>query len=66
MPQTVDTTEARRLHADGVPFVDVLPPAAFAEEHIDGAVNVPLTEIDKAPVLLERDEPVVVYCFDHQ
>lgn len=66
MPKTVTTTAARALRAEGVRFVDVLPPTAFAEEHIAGAVNLPLAEINEAPTRFEPVEPIVVYCFDHQ
>jgi rhodanese-related sulfurtransferase len=66
MPKTVTTTAARALRSAGVRFVDVLPPTAFAEERIAGAVNVPLAEINEAPARFDLDEPIVVYCFDHQ
>ena len=66
MPKIVSTDSARALLADGVRFLDVLPPAAFAQEHIEGAVNLPLAEVDDAPARFDPDEPVVVYCFDHQ
>ena len=66
MPKSVTTAEARALQSNGVPFVDVLPPGSFADEHIDGAVNLPLADINDAPVRLDPAEPVLVYCFDHQ
>jgi rhodanese-related sulfurtransferase len=66
MPKTVTTTAVRALMSDGVRFVDVLPASAYAEERIAGSVNVPLAEINKAPARFDLDEPIVVYCFDHQ
>jgi rhodanese-related sulfurtransferase len=66
MPKTITTTAARALMSDGVRFIDVLPSTAFAEERIAGAVNLPLAEINEAPARFALDEPIVVYCFDHQ
>jgi CBS domain-containing protein len=36
------------------------------QEHIAGAVNVPLAELDRAGELLDPGRPVVVYCYDHE
>ena len=45
-------------------LVDVLPRAHFEQEHIKGAISLPLDEIGrKAKTLLEKkDELIVVYC----
>jgi rhodanese-related sulfurtransferase len=65
MPVRVDAKEAQRLLADGVPFVDVLPPDVFAQEHLPGARNVPLATFEPAQLdSLDRAEPLLVYCFD--
>jgi rhodanese-related sulfurtransferase len=49
----------------GAQLVEVLPAAEYAEEHLPGAMNIPLREIDQvAPERLERNAPVVVYCSD--
>ena len=68
MPRSIDHEEVRRLVAEkDAQLVEVLPAQEFAEEHIAGAVNVPLKELDKrAPRELERDRPVIVYCNDYQ
>jgi rhodanese-related sulfurtransferase len=61
----VDAKEAQRLLADSVPFVDVLPPDVFAQEHLPGARNVPLATFEPAQLdSLDRAEPLLVYCFD--
>ena len=68
MPHSTDRTGVRRLVAeqDG-PLVEVLPADNFAEEHIVGALNIPLKELDeRAPTELDRRRPVVVYCNDYQ
>ncbi len=65
MPTTIGRDEVRRLVALGAQLVEVLPAKEYAEEHLAGAVNIPLRRIDRlAPELLDRTRPVVAYCFD--
>ena len=67
-PKSIDRNEVRRLLAeeDGQ-LVEVLPAKEFGEEHIVGAMNIPLKELDeRAPRELERERPVIVYCNDYQ
>ena len=68
MPQSIDHTEVRRLVSEeNAQLVEVLPAKEFSEEHITGAINIPLKELDRrAPVELERERPVIVYCNDYQ
>jgi rhodanese-related sulfurtransferase len=66
MPTSVDTQGLRRLLEAGAALVEVLPAAAYVEEHIPGAVNLPLADIAEAPERLDPRRPVAVYCFDYQ
>jgi rhodanese-related sulfurtransferase len=68
MPKSIDHNEVRRLIAEeGAQLVEVLPAKEFGEEHITGAINIPLKELDeRAPRELERERPVIVYCNDYQ
>jgi rhodanese-related sulfurtransferase len=68
MPKSIDHDEIRRLIAEErAQLVEVLPAKEFSEEHIAGAINIPLKELDgRAPVELERERPVIVYCNDYQ
>jgi rhodanese-related sulfurtransferase len=68
MPQSIDHTEVRRLISEeSAQLVEVLPAKEFNEEHIIGAINIPLKELDeRAPRELERERPVIVYCNDYQ
>jgi rhodanese-related sulfurtransferase len=66
MTRSVDTEEVRRLLAAGAQLVDVLPAETFRQEHLPGAVNVPLAEIDTAPERLDPVRPVIAYCYDYQ
>ena len=68
MPTPIDREDVRRLLAEETAhLVEVLPMDEFREEHIVGAINIPLAELDeRAPRELARDRPVVVYCNDYQ
>jgi rhodanese-related sulfurtransferase len=59
MPDSIDRDEVRRLIAEGgAQLVEVLPAKEFGEEHIAGAVNIQLKELDqRAPRGLDRDRP---------
>jgi rhodanese-related sulfurtransferase len=67
-PRSIDRDEVRRLLAEeNGQLVEVLPAKEFREEHIVGAINIPLKEVDeRAPRELERERPVIVYCNDYQ
>jgi rhodanese-related sulfurtransferase len=68
MPRPIDRDELQRLVAEqNAQLVEVLPASDYEEEHITGAINIPLKELDeRAPRELERERPVVVYCNDYQ
>jgi rhodanese-related sulfurtransferase len=67
MATEIGTDEALRLHREGAQFVEVLGKSEYTEEHLPGAVHIPLRRLDReAPEVLDRDRPVVVYCFDYQ
>ena len=55
--------EARRLVESGARLVDVRTPEEFAVDHIPGAVNIPVQDLDRRMGELEaKERPVVVYC----
>ncbi len=57
--------ELRRLLDEGAQLVEVLPLAEYAEEHLPGAINLPLKELDAGTAArLDRSRPVIVYCWD--
>jgi rhodanese-related sulfurtransferase len=66
VPTEIDLEQLRGLLDRGdVQLVEVLPPREFEEEHVPGAVNIPLKSLTPAGVAgLDRDRPVVVYCWD--
>ena len=65
MPKDIDRDEARRLLEGGAQLVEVLPSSEYDEDHLPGAINLPLRKLDRqADGLLDRNRPVIVYCWD--
>lgn len=65
MPSTAGRAEVRRLIEDGAQLVEVLPAREYDDEHLPGAVNIPLRHLaERAPAELDPQKPVVVYCYD--
>lgn len=59
----IDGARARSLIADGGTLLDVRTTSEYAEQHIDGAINIPLAELEaRLSELYENDEPLVIYC----
>jgi len=59
----VTPARAHALVQEGARLVDVRSTEEFASEHLDGAVNIPVSELDDRLSELEpKDQPVVVYC----
>ena len=42
--------------------IDVRSPGEFAEDHIPGAINLPLSQMRERVGELSKDRPVLVYC----
>ena len=65
MVRVIDRDEVRRLMEQGAQVVDVLPAREYGEDHLPGAVNLPLRKIEaEALRVLDPSRPVVVYCAD--
>ena len=63
MPTPIRRDEVQRLMRDeGAQLIEVLPPPEYDEEHIEGAINIPLKELDQETTgRLDKDRPVIVY-----
>jgi rhodanese-related sulfurtransferase len=58
--------EGRELLDGGARLVEVLPREEYEEEHIAGAINIPLKELDRETTAgLDPEAPVIVYCHDY-
>ncbi len=67
MPTEIDRHEVQRLLAAGAQLVDVLPAEEYAAEHIEGALSLPLKELDaETATRIDQHRPVIVYCWDTQ
>ncbi len=67
MPQEADRHDVRRLIGAGAQLVEVLPAHEYREEHLAGAISIPLkTLADETVQQLDRTRPVIVYCWDYQ
>jgi rhodanese-related sulfurtransferase len=67
MSTEIHRDDVRRLVADGVQLVEVLPAREYEAEHLPGAINIPLKQLDRQTTAqLQRDQPIVVYCYDSQ
>jgi rhodanese-related sulfurtransferase len=65
MAQGIGRDQVRRLMEQGAQIVDVLPAREYGEDHLPGAVNLPLRKIEAdAARALDPSRPVVVYCAD--
>ena len=65
MPQAIDRDAVRRVTAEGAQLVEVLPASEYAEDHLPGAINLPLRRLEEqATKVLDRQRAVVVYCWD--
>jgi rhodanese-related sulfurtransferase len=61
----IDRDGVRRLMEQGAQLVDVLPPREYDEDHLPGAINLPLRKIEtEAGQVLDPSRPVIVYCWD--
>ena len=67
MPEPIDRDRVQELLEQGAQLVEVLPEDEYAYEHLPGAINIPLKQIDAASVTaLDRDRPTIAYCYDYQ
>ena len=65
MPQPIDRDEVRRLVDRGVQLVEVLPANEYEEDHLPGAISMPLRKLEKeARSALDPGRSVIVYCWD--
>ena len=65
MFQSVDRERVRQLVDEGAQLVEVLEPRQYRLAHLAGAISIPAWELTRERAEeLDRNRPVVVYCFD--
>ena len=61
----ISRDDVQRMAAEGAVLIDTLPESEYAEEHIAGAVNIPLKTLDRQTTAhLAKDDALIVYCYD--
>ena len=66
MVTRVEYEDVQRLAREGATLVEVLPAEDYDPLHLPGARNIPLKQLDADTTAdLEKENPVVVYCWDH-
>ena len=63
MPTSILRDEVQRLIGEeSAQLVDVLPPAEYEDDHIAGAISIPLRKLDRESAkALDPGRPVIVY-----
>ncbi len=63
MATSISRDEVQRLiREEAAQLVEVLPPAMFEDEHIEGAINISVKELDRETTsALDKERPVIVY-----
>ncbi len=65
MPTDISLSTLDRLLADGALLIEVLPAGEYEEEHLPGAINLPLKTLTAERVAeVDPECPVAVYCWD--
>ena len=67
MIRRIGIEQMQQIKAQGGQIVEVLAQKEYAEEHIPGTINIPLLHMNRSSVaMLDRNRPIIVYCWDYQ
>ena len=67
MPTEINREEVLTMVAVGAQLVETLPASQYEGERLPGAVNIPLKKLDsRTAATLDRNRPVIVYCYDYK
>lgn len=63
--QDLKRHEVQALMENGAQVVEVLARDEYDEDHLPGAINIPLRQLEaEGPVRLDKTRPVIFYCWD--
>jgi rhodanese-related sulfurtransferase len=62
MVKEAERNQVRELAERGATLIEVLPNEEYEEQHIAGAINIPLSEFSKERAEALKPGPIVVYC----
>lgn len=60
----IDRAGVRELVDQGAQLIEVLPAREYAEDHLPGAKSYPLRHLAEVTDQIDRNRPIVVYCWD--
>jgi len=67
MIRRIGIEQVQKMKEQGAQLVEVLATKEYADEHIPGAINIPLLHMNASSVaILDKKRPVIVYCWDYQ
>ncbi len=67
MPTEIDRSRVREMVQAGAQLVEVLARREYDEEHLPGAISLPLRELNRVTAgQLDKSRPIIVYCYDYQ
>jgi rhodanese-related sulfurtransferase len=67
MGRAIDRDRVQELVREGAQLVEVLQGEDYEDEHLPGAINIPLKELNaEGAARLDPARPVIVYCYDYQ
>lgn len=58
----MNATELVQANAAGIPIIDVRKKSEFDSEHVVGAVNIPLNQINQHLAEIPKDKPFILHC----
>jgi rhodanese-related sulfurtransferase len=65
MATLIDRHRVQELVGNGAQLVEVLPANEYAEDHLPGAISIPLSHVDQQSASsLDPNQQVIVYCWD--
>jgi rhodanese-related sulfurtransferase len=60
----IDRERLQEMVRQGAQLIEVLPAKEYAEDHLPGAVSHPLGQLDRDSGQIDRNRPIIVYCWD--
>lgn len=64
MATLIERARLQEMVDGGAQLIEVLPAKEYAEDHLPGAVSHPLRQLDKDSGQIDRNRPIIVYCWD--
>jgi rhodanese-related sulfurtransferase len=60
----IERARLQDMVKQGAQLIEVLPAKEYSEDHLPGAVSHPLRELEEDSDQIDRNRPIVVYCWD--